>query len=959
MDLGSSDAGVCGRTVEVCEAIVALIPQADHCGTVTANQLAELTGELNLNSSGVTSLKSGDFAGLTGLSSLLLSRNMLTTLPTDIFSGLVGLQNLSLSHNRLETLSADMFSRLTNLDNLRLNNNQLSTLPATMFSRLVKLKTLRLQANALTSVSKDMFSGLVNLEILDLEFNQLTTLPVGVFDGLDLWFLGLEGNRLHTLQAGLFDSLKLDLTLDLSHNELTTLEDGVFSNLSDVVFLDLAHNRLQDLPEGIFAGLTSMGQLFLEQNPGANFVFTMEVQRVANTNKVVVVVPEGAPFNMTTTISATGGVLEDGVTTVTVPVGHTMSDEITVTPLTGATVSLGAAPARPRSHLGYRVAIGSPFTATTGMAQFANSRSNSPPELSVDDAKAKEATGATMDFVVTMSRASSSTVKVNYETSDGTATAGEDYIHTSDTLTFLPGDTSKTVPVEILNDTIDDSGETFTFTLSKPRGGNVRLRDAVATGTIENSGLVPKAWLARFGRAVASQAVDTITSRMEYGGAPHLTVAGLPLWGEKMMSGQRKDFESTLTEFADPIDGPSTRTRSMTGQNLLLGSSFQLSSSDSRDNAFTIWGRLSVSTFDAQVERTHLDSTITSGFFGVDFENPHWLAGLAVSLSEGDGDYMLEKSGDRGDIENSLTTIWPYVRMNLTDKVDVWGLAGYGTGELKLTQHLDSDDVATYRPDIDMRMIALGAQGEVLSASKPGDLTLALRMNTLWVRTTSDAVHESEGNLAATEADVNRFQLLARGSWDLAMDSGVLMPSLELGIRLDGGDAETGAGIEIGTGLHYQGEGFSVDGMVRTLVAHEEEDYQEWSAAGEVRIEPSKSGRGLSLTLSPSWGVASSSVDRLESLTNVRSLVPESEFNPEMRLNAKISYGFGLTTLPGVMAPYVELAVADEEISAWRAGVKGNLLQGVELVLEATRNERAGLGRSSANSFVFHMQMNW
>ena len=955
MSPGSSDAGVCGRTVEVCEAIVALIPQADHCGTVTANQLARLTGELNLNSSGITSLKSGDFAGLTGLSRLLLSRNMLTTLPTDIFSGLAHLQHLSLSHNRLQTLPADMFSRLTNLSNLRLNGNQFVTLPATMFSELVNLETLRLQANALTSVSKDMFSGLTKLRTLDLEFNQLTTLPVGVFDGLDLWFLGLEGNRLHTLQAGLFDSVRIDLTLDLSHNELTTLEDGVFSNLADVVFLDLAHNQLQDLPEGILVGLTSMRQFYLERNPGSNFVFTMEVQRVANTDKVVVVVSEGAPFDMTTTISATGGVLEDGVTTVTVPVGHTMSDEITVTPLTGATVSLGAAPARPRSHLGYRVAVGSPFTATVVTTRFAGSQSNSPPGLSVDDAKAKEATGATMDFVVTMSRESSSTVKVNYKTSNGTATAGEDYTHTSGTLTFLPGDTSKTVPVEILNDTIDDSGETFTFTLSNPKGGNARLRDAVATGTIENSGLVPQAWLARFGRAVASQAVDTITSRMEYGGAPHLTVAGLPLWGEKMMSGH----ESTLAEFAEPIDGPSTRTRSMTGQNLLLGSSFQFSSSDSGDNAFTIWGRLSASTFDAQVEHTHLDSTVTSGFFGVDFESPHWLAGLAVSLSEGDGDYMQQKDGDRGDIENSLTTIWPYVRMNLTDKVDVWGLAGYGTGELKLTQHLDSDGVATYRPDIDMRMIALGAQGEVLSASKPGDLTLALRMNTLWVRTTSDAVHESEGNLAATEADVNRFQLLARGSWDLAMDSGVLMPSLEFGIRLDGGDAETGTGIEVGTGLHYQGEGFSVDGMVRTLVAHEEEDYQEWSAAGEVRIEPSKSGRGLSLTLSPSWGVASSSVDRLGSPTNVRSLVPESEFNPEMRLNAKISYGFGLTTLPGVMAPYMELAVADEEISTWRAGVKGNLMQGVELVLEATRDERAGLGRSSVNSFVFHMQMNW
>ena len=62
-----------------------------------------------------------------------------------------------------------------------------------------------------------------------------------------------------------------------------------------------------------------------------------------------------------------------------------------------------------------------------------------PPGLAVADARVEEAANATVDFAVTLSRASSSTVTVDYATSDGTATAGSDYTATSGTLTFRAG----------------------------------------------------------------------------------------------------------------------------------------------------------------------------------------------------------------------------------------------------------------------------------------------------------------------------------------------------------------------------------------------------------------------------------------------------------------------------------------------------------------------------------------
>ena len=108
------------------------------------------------------------------------------------------------------------------------------------------------------------------------------------------------------------------------------------------------------------------------------------------------------------------------------------------------------------------------------------------PALSVADATAVEGTGATADFVVTLEPAASETVTVRNATSDGTATEPEDYTAADGTLTFAAGETSKTVPVTVVDDSLEDSRETFTLTLSKVSGGNARLADATATGTILN-----------------------------------------------------------------------------------------------------------------------------------------------------------------------------------------------------------------------------------------------------------------------------------------------------------------------------------------------------------------------------------------------------------------------------------------------------------------------------------------
>ena len=87
------------------------------------------------------------------------------------------------------------------------------------------------------------------------------------------------------------------------------------------------------------------------------------------------------------------------------------------------------------------------------------------PRLSIYGAWAYEWGGYTT-FTVTLSVASEQAVTVNFATRDGTAVAGEDYQATAGTLTFAPGETTKTITVAVHTDSIPEPTETFYITLS-------------------------------------------------------------------------------------------------------------------------------------------------------------------------------------------------------------------------------------------------------------------------------------------------------------------------------------------------------------------------------------------------------------------------------------------------------------------------------------------------------------
>ena len=606
-----------------------------------------------------------------------------------------------------------------------------------------------------------------------------------------------------------------------------------------------------------------------------------------------------------------------------------------------------------------------------------------PVAVSVADARAEEGTDETIDFAVTLSRAASGTVAVAYATADGTATAGEDYTARKGQLTFVPGETEKTVSVPVLDDAIDEGEETFTLRLTNATGA--RIADGTATGTIENSDPLQKMWLSRFGRTVAGQVVDAVAGRLS-GPAPgsQVTLGGQSI-DLSALSADSADARRALAgalgaaEDDDPLAGPGPleaaragswddpeaggTVRSLTGRELLLGSSFHLAAGggEAGGAGYAAWGRIAVGGFEAKAPaekgEVRLDGEVTTGILGADAQWERWLAGVALSVSEGEGSFD-QPGVDSGTVESSLTSVNPYVRYQASERLSVWGLVGYGTGDMTLTQAANDNrgEIVT-RTDISMRLGAAGARGVLLKAGEDGGIDLALRGDAFLVQMDWEKV----SNETDTGADASRLRLVLEGGRSFALGEGaVLTPALELGLRHDGGDAETGTGVEVGGRISYTdaGSGLTVEANARTLIAHEDSGYEEWGASGSVRLDPGASGRGLSLSLAPVWGTPSSGVERLWSARDAAGLVRDDDFEAERRLEGEVGYGFGAFGERGVVTPYAGFGLAEAGDRTWRAGARWSLAPHLAMSFDGARREPAN-DDAPEHGAQFRLTLRW
>ncbi len=527
--------------------------------------------------------------------------------------------------------------------------------------------------------------------------------------------------------------------------------------------------------------------------------------------------------------------------------------------------------------------ITAPSTTTTNVTNL---------NIRIQDATADEDDGYLV-FRVRLSRKYTDYVCYDFETvSGGTATEGTDYLKFPKARYWMQIGKRVDKPfVRLIDDSIDDNGETVKVKISNARlcddaSQTVSITTAEATGTIRNSDPLPQALMARFGRTAAVHVVERVEERMA---APREAGFEAQFAGRQLRPGMERamarDFLSQLGASVDrrgpgagapmaaaagtldrapgPMDGMADPDGGLFGHglssmglgdgNLLTGSSFAFNRETRQGGMLSFWSRGARSSFAGREGALGLDGDVRTTMVGTDYAKGPMVVGLSLAHSRGQGGYHGLSSASSGHVASSVTGLYPWMGYTLSDRVSVWGVTGYGKGALTLMPA----ETPAFRSGLSMAMAAGGVRGELADSVVAG-FGLAFKADALWVGTGIKGVDGPEGRLAATDAMATRFRTGLEASRGFSFQRGLsLQPSLEVGLRRDGGDAETGAGVDIGGGLIVSDAltGLSADVRVRMLLAHQDEGFSERGMSIAFSFDPAPSTPlGFLAKMTPSWG---------------------------------------------------------------------------------------------------------
>ncbi len=341
---------------------------------------------------------------------------------------------------------------------------------------------------------------------------------------------------------------------------------------------------------------------------------------------------------------------------------------------------------------------------------------------------------------------------------------------------------------------------------------------------------------------------------------------------------------------------------------------------------WAVWGESAATHFSGADGELGLSGEVSTALVSFDSRRGRWLAGLALAYTEGTGTYAHPRSA-AGELSSTLRSLHPYVHWRLNERTGVWGLVGYGTGEMSLI----AQGAGPIETDLRHTLAAFGGRTALTArAGETGRFELALRSDAQFTETVSEAVPGLLGAAGAT----SRVRVMLEGTGSLSLAGGELTPTLEAGLRYDAGDAETGAGLEVGGGLAYASGALRVALNARALVMHRDSAYEEWGFGASVAYEPSPDGQGLSMNLGSTWGAVHGGVQSLWSQPAGAGLSPAAvPLAAGPQLQAQLGYGISGRNGQALWVPYVGTYGASD----LHAGLKLSSGEKVQVALEIGR----------------------
>ena len=336
------------------------------------------------------------------------------------------------------------------------------------------------------------------------------------------------------------------------------------------------------------------------------------------------------------------------------------------------------------------------------------------------------------------------------------------------------------------------------------------------------------------------------------------------------------------------------------------------------------------------------DGNITGLHGGIDLSFGRLLVGLSVSQFGGALDYE-----HRGGSTNRLALmapveglyqinarmLTPYINWSWRARSGVWAMASFSSGEVEISD----PELALEKANTSLDAFAAGVDLGLITA--PGGFSLALK-GAAWGGQMN--LDENASRISGLDVGVSRFQIFLEGAYRIRLtDRGLLQPFVETGLRSDGGDGQTGTGLEMGGGarLSLPSAGLQITGRGQVLVLHGG-NIDEWAFSGMLRYAPG-GNTGPNLELHSSTGERFGNFQEI--WQDTRWLARHKHRIPGIRLRSRL--GYRLNVNRGSIMPYtgIELrrGVATQMGAEYRIGSQ------LSIRMEAAYHMQSSLHQSS------------
>ncbi len=531
-----------------------------------------------------------------------------------------------------------------------------------------------------------------------------------------------------------------------------------------------------------------------------------------------------------------------------------------------------------------------PTTPTTNPGNNNNNNNNNTPAtapvippVSVSAQALTLTEGAMESYTLVLDSAPTTSVTIEITPQDSTRITV-----TPATVVFTPDNWQSPQSVSVR--ATDDSAATDqTVQLNHTLAGREQIIDSV-TITIQKRAVITDEipttpWVSRMGRTLAEQAIDGIRNRMNASRTPGLT-ATLAGWQLPMHSSKESPDAAFIHN--DAYHNPIT----LHARDIFSNSQFiHTTGLDLRGGNTAFWGQLSETDFSGTQHDLHTQGESRTLNIGADYVVHDWMTGISLLSNSTKGTQQRQAITER--MESNLTALIPYSARE-TGETRIWGAAGFGQGTVSRYR----EDRKSNESDITWQMLNLGVSREIRTTETA---TLSLDTDALWVRTQSDESRQDNMN-----PSISRIRAGLQSTWNHTLYNTELQPSLTVGVRHDGGGAESGFGLYAGSGLHWTSATVQMDIEGQVVLSHQQEIEESGFSASLIHDANPHSELGFSLSLSQASLLA---IDGLDSWYLQESLMPVTD---DSRWSMDAAYGLSAWDGRFTGSPHIGLGLSGD-----------------------------------------------